>query len=574
MVDLGIPGTDLKFTTDPDEADIVDVTDPGETADSVMDAGESTVDAGVDLGRSAGETAQDITRGALIQAPMSAVKTAQRGEATWVTGDQAARGFQQVDEGITEGIDRSLETFGLEDNRVIGGARTAGDVLIGDTIRNVYGTTTGMDIEEGDADFETDAWALADTALTVGSLGSGAIASRGVSAGARGASKGLSKARDVFRIGDDAADAARAGARGSDEAADAARATARGGDETTDAARASDQLRDQLSLTTRDGSMADGTLRQLFGRSGDDGARLATDGGRSADDVVEATGRTVDDTPALPGRVADDAAEAGARSADESADAFRLADDAGEASARSSDDVAQATQRQVDEAIDGATRSRRARGGQANRAASRSRRSRAAQRGTRSSDEAAEAGARAGDDAAGAARRGSRSPRTRAGRTGARGADEGTSLGQRVRNALWGTRKRKAATIGGGGFLAAAGAEEAGLLDGLGLDSNPLANEDELEVETEDGRSLLLHHVEDLEPTQDHPGGGQLREVEEFDPDGSWSKTDGYTVLLDMAGSTVTILGPDGEPMQAEVSAAQVAQAANRADGGYYETDE
>lgn len=118
--------------------------------------------------------------------------------------------------------------------------------------------------------------------------------------------------------------------------------------------------------------------------------------------------------------------------------------------------------------------------------------------------------------------------------------------------------------------MAAVGAEEAGLFDGIG---DALAGEERLDVETEDGRALALHHVEDLEPTEEHPGGAQLREVEEFEPDGEWSQTDGYTVLLDIAGRTVTILGPDGEPMQAEVDAQQVADAASRADGGYYDDE-
>ena len=150
-------------------------------------------------------------------------------------------------------------------------------------------------------------------------------------------------------------------------------------------------------------------------------------------------------------------------------------------------------------------------------------------------DEAAGAGARTADDSVGALDD---------------VAEEGGGLVNRVRNA---DPKFK---IGAGVVGGAVGATAV---------ANELQNQEQLELQTQDGTVKLLKQ-QDLRATEEHPDGGTLWRVDEgTDVEGFTPQ--GYTVILNVTGRNVFVLGTDGERRQAKASPADFEAAINAAKG-------
>lgn len=129
---------------------------------------------------------QDTARAGFLQAPMSAVESVQQGEPTWVTGDQAAEGFEQADDGTTSWIDNQVEGTALEDGRLgtlTDGARWLTDTLVTDTGRIALGTATGVDTEDGSTDYEVGAMDVAEIGITAATAGTGKAATSALRSG-------------------------------------------------------------------------------------------------------------------------------------------------------------------------------------------------------------------------------------------------------------------------------------------------------------------------------------------------------------------------------------------------------
>ena len=519
----------LDRTTDAGEATVDAVTDaPGDALDAVDDAGTALGEAtGADEWKQS-ETGQQLMQehaeadGALerfdvkVQAgmdfmldnPNASVQEGSRtalGAATGMDDEELAEAAQNVDEGVTETIDETIEGTAL-DNRGTDLVRKGGDMLVGELARAGVAGATGIDTEEGDTTGTVGAMDAVDIGLTVGTAGAGKAATGAL----RGASKSDEAGSLVGRVLGSSDDAGGAAARSGDEAGGAATRSADDADDAADLSRTADEA-DETLPATRDGDDALDAFNTGT-RSADEGATA----GRSADEAAGAGDEAITVSRGDDGvfRMSDEAGTAG-RSADEAGTATRSADEAGTAT-RSADEATTAG-RAADE---GAELSERI---------------------SSFTNRLTSGAARAGDELASAGRRAGR---------GARRA--GSRAGSGVRR---GARAAKP-----GRYTKAAAAGSAALVAGGAVHDQLFGGQDTVELEDEDGNSFFIHRTDEFAPTDEYPTGGVLWRVEQ---EGS---TQGYTVVLEVDGEDVILLGPDGGEMPStRANPEQLQQAAQRA---------
>lgn len=512
------------------------------TADDIAGLTQSTAETTFQTGKQAGKTLDNVTETVTGTAAEPVQELSQRGmvgafragqllsgEDPDATREEVAEEFSDSYTGFRESLDEKTDDTAL-DNPTTDATVWAADAFVAEPAEIAFGTTTGVDPEEGGTDYAPGTLETAELALTgLGISQGGKLAKAGGRFGDELA--GLSRGSDEAAQSTDDVAQTLTGSSGADEAAETVQAervseAENPFSEVDDSAGGFAGVLDDADEATALPSGSD-EVAELATWGGDEATELAT---RSGDEAAEFATRQSDETGALreaipvSSRTADDATDAG-RAAEDATDASRAADDSGGLFGASDD-----TARAADDTTDAA----------------------------RAGEDATDA-ARAGEDGSDAAQA--------ATEAGEEAAEESGSVLGRLRDSMPGrgslpNRRQTGAAVGT--FLVG-GAVGSGLLGGGSPDGVNPENAPEQFEATIDGRSYSFRLEEPLPPSEEFPNGAAAYSIlEEFENKGYW-------VLVGVQGNKVFLLDESGETRTAGVSArkfAQLEQAPNPGQNG------